>query len=66
MKKDKLPGFVVLLILTAITSVFWIMFSVYRSFSKPTPTTVPPEILEPINPVLDTQTVETLKNKIYP
>lgn len=54
------------MILTAITAVFWIMFSAYRSFTKIVPAVVPQEMLEPITPKLDSQTIEIMRNKIYP
>ena len=64
--KNKLPNLVVLMILTLITAIFWIRFSVYRAFSVETSVTVPDEIIAPLTPKLDTTVVEEMKNRIYP
>lgn len=67
MNKNKLPSLVVLLILTLITVVFWIMFSVYRTYTnKEVSTNVPREILLPISPNLDESTIDIMQTKIYP
>lgn len=66
MKNSKLPSLVVLMILTVITVVFWIAFSVYRSFSSSPAPAVGTSITAPIVPTLDNQTVEKMKNRIYP
>lgn len=63
--KTKLPSFVTILILTLITSLAWIAFSVYRAVTlKPSPA-VPQEISEPLNPNLDTQTIELMKSRVF-
>ncbi len=66
MKNKKLPSIVSLMILTAITSVFWIMFSVYRSFTSEPEPVVPDEVINQLSPRLDTQTIDLMQNKIYP
>lgn len=66
MKNKKLPSIVALMILTLITAVFWIMFTIYRSFTTEAPTNVPEEVVNQITPRLDTETIEIMKNKIYP
>lgn len=66
MKSKKLPSMVILLILTTITTLFWISFSIYRVFTEDPPTAVSEEILRDINPQLDTQTMEVIKIKLYP
>ena len=64
-EKKKLPPVVTTLILTALTSVFWIFFSVYRSLTdKPEPV-VPAQILLPFNPKLDLETVDIIKTKNF-
>lgn len=65
MKKGKLPAIVTTLILTAITSLFWIIFNVYRSFSQKPEIDIPSEILEPLNPNLDSKTIEEIKQRNY-
>lgn len=63
---NKLPNIIVLLILTLITTVFWISFNVYRVFTALPDTVVPTQISLPIDPKLDTNTLELIKNKSYP
>lgn len=64
MKNKKLPSIVSLMILTLITSIFWMMFTIYRSFTKPTATIVPDEVINQITPKLDSETIELMKTKI--
>lgn len=65
MKKQKKPNFVVLGILTLITILFWIGFSAYRSFTSEVPIKVPSEILEPISPTLDAETLSKVGNRLF-
>ena len=60
MKNKKLPSIVILLILTAITVVFWVSFTVYRVFTKKESVVVPSEITAPINPNLDIDTLNEI------
>jgi len=46
--------------------IFWVMFTIYKSFTDTPPASVPSEILEPIIPRLDTKILETIKIKINP
>lgn len=65
MKKNKLPNLVVILVLTLVTGVVWISFSIYRALTtKPAPA-VPEKISSPLNPTLDTQTLSLVKSSIY-
>ncbi len=66
MKNNKLPSLIVLMILTVITVLFWISFSVYRTLTKTTEPPVGASVLAPIVPSLDTQTMDNVENKIYP
>jgi len=63
MKNKKLPSVVILLILTAITAVFWISFSVYRVFTKPKSINIPSEVTTPINPSLDLDTLNEIDRR---
>lgn len=63
MKNKKLPSIVILLILTAITVVFWISFTVYRVFSKEKTIVVPNEITAPIVPILDMETLNEVHKR---
>lgn len=66
MKKNKLPNIVILMILTLITTVFWVGTSVYRSVTKPTPISIPDEVLNQINPKLDITTIDQTKSRVNP
>lgn len=62
---NKLPGFVKTLILTLITALAWLIFSITRALAiKPSPV-VPKEISEPLTPTLDTQTIDNLQLKLH-
>ena len=65
MKKPKQPSYMTLAILTVITVFFWIIFSVLRLLQKPVETKVPSEILEPISPTLDLETLDSLRSSEY-
>ncbi len=65
MKKMKTPSLVTLAVLTTITILFWIFFSVYRIFASKPSTSVPPEILEPVTPTLDSATLEKITQGVY-
>jgi hypothetical protein len=65
MKKQKKPNVVVLGILTLITILFWVGFSAYRSLTSEVPIKVPDEILEPISPILDAETLGKVGNKLF-
>lgn len=65
MKKNKLPSIVTTAILTSITIVGWIVFGVLRVFTaKPAPP-VPADILNPVSPNFDTESLGTLENRIF-
>lgn len=64
-KKSRLPNLVSILILTVLTSLMWISFSVYRAVtSKPAPN-VPQVISEPLTPTLDTETINKIESNLY-
>jgi len=65
MKKDKLPSIIILLILSLITALFWVVFSVYRAFTKPVAIDIPTEVLEPLNPTLDANALSSLDKRLY-
>lgn len=65
MKKQKTPSLVTIAILTLITVVFWIGFSVYRSLTIEPPEKVPAEILEPITATLDLETLGKLSARVF-
>ena len=63
--KKKLPIQVVLAILTTITVVFWVGFSVYSAFVTDAPDQVSEEILKPLSPELNLQTLAEVEKRLY-
>ncbi len=65
MKKNKRPAIVTTGILTLITVIFWAGFEVYHSITtKPAPQ-VPTEIINPLDPTLDTKTLDKVQQRIF-
>jgi hypothetical protein len=65
MKKEKTPNIVSLAILTLITSILWIFFSLYRVFTEKSDIKVPEEILEPLTPSLNETIISEIENKVF-
>jgi len=65
MKKNKLPSLISVLILTLLTSVMWVSFNVYRALTTETPAEVPKEIIEPLTPTLDRETINQIESRIF-
>lgn len=65
MQKEKIPGIISLVILTAITLVCWAFFDIYRVIKKSPPVVVPPEITATFNADLDTAALETVGKRYY-
>jgi len=65
MKNKKLPNIVTMLILTTITLLFWIGFSVYRTLSKSPTAKVPEEVIKPLTPTLNTTILSELDAKLF-
>lgn len=66
MNKKKLPSLVVLVILTAIVTVFCISFNIYRVFTKSPAPIVDKEIILKLESKLDNETLEAIKKRLYP
>lgn len=65
MKKIKTPTAVTTAVLTLITIFFWAGFEVYRTLTiKPAPT-VPATIVNPLEPTLDTKTLDTIPQRLF-
>jgi hypothetical protein len=64
MKNTKLPAIITLMIMTLITTIFWISFNIYRVFKQEADPVVPEEVILQIDPKLDNTTIELIKNKI--
>jgi hypothetical protein len=65
MKKPKAPRLLTVAIFTTITIIFWIFISVYMVLTSKPDVNVPPEILAPINPQLDSQALNDLAGREY-
>lgn len=65
MKKPKAPRLVTITIITTATIIFWIFFEVYRIFTTTAPVDVPEEILRPINPTLDSSTLQDIERRVF-
>lgn len=65
MKKLKAPGLVTVAIFTTITIVFWVFYSLYTILISPSSQKVPPEILAPISPTLDVETLDKLQDRVF-
>ncbi len=51
--------------LTVITIIVWVSFEVYRALTKRPDVGVPPEILSPIDPTLDANTLDKLQERMH-
>lgn len=65
MKKTNLPSLVTISILTVITVIFWIIFSIIRIFTTEPDIKVASEVLEPIDPTLDTETLNNVQGRTF-
>lgn len=65
MKKQKRPFIVNVLILTAVTTICWVAFDIYRAFTvKPAPI-LSEAILAPFSPELSSAVLDDIQNKVY-
>ena len=65
MDKIKTPKLVTVAILTTITIIFWVFVGLYNIIVTPSPVNIDPELLEPINPVLDKEALKRLEGRIF-
>lgn len=65
MKENKLPSIVSILILTLVTAITWIGFSVYRAFVVQPAPSVAKEVIQPLTPTLDTSIIEKIQSSLY-
>lgn len=65
MKKNKLPSLVTILILTLITVLMWIGLNIYRALSQKPPPPVPEEVLNPLTPTLDIDSLTKIQSRIF-
>jgi len=64
--KTKTSPLTKLAILTALTTLSWVSFEIYQALSQKAPPNIPPQILAPLNPNLDTQSLDLIKSRIQP
>ncbi len=65
MKKIKLPNAVAILVLTLITVVMWVSFSIYNAFDKKPSFQVPSEVSKPLTPTLDIETINLIESRDF-
>jgi len=65
MKEQKAPHLVTISIITTTTIIFWIFFEVYRIFTGPADINVPDEIMAPITPALDINSLENIERRVF-
>lgn len=65
MKKIKLPNGVAILVLTLITVVMWVSFSIYHAVGKKPDVKVPTEVSKPLSPTLDVEVINMIESRSY-
>lgn len=65
MQKTKRSNITVFVILTTITILTWVIFDAYQRFNKTEIKDIPPEVLLPLSPSLDKQTLDNIEAKLY-
>ena len=53
-----------LVIFTCFTCLAWVGFEIYHALSKTVPPQVPADILAPLNPELNSEYIDSLKNRL--
>ena len=65
MKKDKLPSLITILVLTLLTSILWVSFSVYRAITAKPAESVPSAVSDPITPTLDQNEINKIESAVF-
>lgn len=65
MKKNRLPSLITILVLTLLTSIIWVSFSVYRAITAKPPESVPSVVSNPLTPTLDTPEINKIESSIF-
>jgi len=60
--KGRRPGVVTLAVLTALTSLLWVFFSVFRALTEEADQQLPTEVLEPLDASLDLETLNKVRD----
>ena len=63
--KNKTPSVVIIAVLTVITIITWIFYEVYQALTTPPPLEVSQEILAPITPAFDSQSLGRLQESVF-
>ena len=63
--KKKTPNIVVISVLTVITMLTWIFYEVYQTLTTPPSLEIQPEVLAPITPTLDSQSLDKLQKSVF-
>lgn len=65
MQKSKLPSLITTLILTLITALMWIGFTIYRAITTAPEPSVPTAVSATFTPILDTDTLNKIKSGLF-
>lgn len=63
--KNKIPSLVAVLVLTLLTTIAWVGFSVYRAISQKPDPVLSEEITKELSPNLNTEVIEKIKNRTF-
>lgn len=65
MKKQKLPTLVVIAILTTVTIVFWIIYSLYNSIVSKPVLNIPSGVLDEVSPEIDIPALDKIGQRVF-
>ena len=65
MKKAKTPSLVSMAIMTTVTVVIWVAYSIYLAYTKEASIKVPPNILKQIDPQINTEILAQSAERVY-
>jgi hypothetical protein len=65
MKNNKLPSLISILILTLLTAITWVSFSIYRALTISAPPSIPQDISQPLTPTLDQNSISKIESSIF-
>jgi hypothetical protein len=66
MRSKKQSNITIFAILTTLTILTWVVVEAYLAFTKKGFETIPQSVLEPLSPILDTQTLDLIEKRITP
>jgi len=65
MQKTKLPNLITLLVLTLVTVLMWIGFTIFRAITTAPEPSVPQDVSQTLSPALDTVTLNKVKSGLF-